>query len=561
MLANFAALGIVLGVARRVGPIRLHVAGPVRVLTGVLAAAAAAIVARTGWIQVVKADSVALSPTLVQQADGGSRFQYNPRLLAVARLIERGTIVDRNGLPLATSRAAEIKTIVAQYRAAGIQPPDTCSDAPTRCYPLGGLAFHVIGNATYETNWAARNSAFLEREADAQLKGFDDRGQSVEVKNARTGQVERAMRHEYEELLPLLRRRYVARESAVPAILTSDRNVRSSIDARLQVRAASIVASRIRAGGFARGAAVVLEVDTGDVLASVSYPWPEAVDMSEREVPMPGSPRAERLLDRPRFGLYAPGSGFKLVVAAAALRSAHFNRRATFACVRLPDGRVGNYVPGSSRPIRDDPMDSAPHGAVDLHRGLVVSCNACFAQLALRIGAQPVLDAASMFDIEVARPATVNGLRQTLAYAGYGQGQVLVSPVKMARVAAAIARRGRVPQARWIAGVRSGSDSDPRLLSPADAVLLSQYMRDVVTSGTARGLASNPTPIAGKTGTAEVDGGQAHSWFVGFAPYGGPAQRRIAVAVIIENAGYGARSAAPVAGDIVTAARELGIIR
>ena len=60
----------------------------------------------------------------------------------------------------------------------------------------------------------------------------------------------------------------------------------------------------------------------------------------------------------------------------------------------------------------------------------------------------------------------------------------------------------------------------------------------------------NATPIAGKTGTAEVDDGRAHSWFVGFAPFGGA--HRIAFAVIVENAGYGARAAAPVAGEIVT---------
>jgi peptidoglycan glycosyltransferase len=85
-------------------------------------------------------------------------------------------------------------------------------------------------------------------------------------------------------------------------------------------------------------------------------------------------------------------------------------------------------------------------------------------------------------------------------------------------------------------------------------------MRDVVVSGTGRALAANATPIAGKTGTAEIATGRAHSWFAGFAPYGGGAQRRIAFAVVIENAGYGARAAAPVAGDLVTAARELGVI-
>jgi peptidoglycan glycosyltransferase len=78
-----------------------------------------------------------------------------------------------------------------------------------------------------------------------------------------------------------------------------------------------------------------------------------------------------------------------------------------------------------------------------------------------------------------------------------------------------------------------------------------------VTSGTGRALASNPTPIAGKTGTAEVANGKSHSWFVGFAPFGG--SRKIAIAVVVENAGYGGRAAAPIAGAVVSAARELGL--
>jgi peptidoglycan glycosyltransferase len=65
-------------------------------------------------------------------------------------------------------------------------------------------------------------------------------------------------------------------------------------------------------------------------------------------------------------------------------------------------------------------------------------------------------------------------------------------------------------------------------------------------------------PIAGKTGTAEVDDARAHAWFVGFAPYG-PAPR-IAFAVIVENGGYGGRVAAPLAGDVVSAARARGLL-
>jgi cell division protein FtsW (lipid II flippase) len=560
MVANCAALGVVLGIAARGGDVRPHMRGPVRVLAAILLAAGATMVGRAAWIQIVRKDPIALAASLTQQGDGVLRFQYNPRLIAAARGIERGTIVDRNGLPLATSRAAEIQALPARYAAAGIHPPETCADA-ARCYPLGGLGFHLLGDVTNETNWAAPNTSFLERDSDARLKGWADHARRVEVRNARTGAVAAAVRRDYRELLPLMRARYQPDDAGVRALVARERDLHSSIDARLQIRTATLLEQHIRRGGFQRGAAVVLDVDSGEVLAAASYPWPDA-----GQLPAESAERVERsewtdsLLDRTRYGLYPPGSTFKLLVAAAALRCGA--DEGTFACVRLPDGRVGNYVAGASRPVRDDPMDTAPHGTVDLHRGLVVSCNAYFAQLALKMGPAPLLDAASLFQIDMARPATAAALRRTLPYAGYGQGEVLVSPVKMARIAATIAHDGRVVSARWLREAAPAPGPAARLVSAADASVLARDMRAVVTSGTGRMLAANPTAIAGKTGTAEVANAPSHSWFAGFAPYGGGAhQRRIAFAVIIENGGYGGRAAAPLAGDLVTAARELGLLR
>jgi cell division protein FtsI/penicillin-binding protein 2 len=313
-----------------------------------------------------------------------------------------------------------------------------------------------------------------------------------------------------------------------------------------------VLAAGIARGGHARGAAVVLDVDSGDVLASVSYPFPTEPQRAE-----PSSREADALLDRVRYGLYPPGSTFKLLVAAAALRSRPEVQSVPHMCVRLPGGRVGHQVRGWTRPVRDDVMDTTPHGAVDLHQGLVVSCNAYFAQLAMQLGPRPLLDAVSLFQLDVARPATAAALRNTLPHAGYGQGDVLASPLKMARVSAAIAGGGLVLPARWTVDEGAAPGDAQRFLAEPDADRLARYMREVVTSGTGRTLSGNATPIAGKTGTAEVDGKPAHSWFVGFAPYGGA--RPIAFAVIVEHAGYGARSAAPVAGAIVDAARELGL--
>jgi peptidoglycan glycosyltransferase len=217
--------------------------------------------------------------------------------------------------------------------------------------------------------------------------------------------------------------------------------------------------------------------------------------------------------------------------------------------------------------VRDDPMDTVAHGSVDLHKGLVVSCNAYFAQLAQRLGPRPVFDAASLFQIDVARAQGAEGLRPTLPHAGYGQGQVLSSPLKMARVSASIASGGRVAPVRWLSRGEGGEEppaakgsASGRFLSASQASQIGRAMREVVTHGNGRALRAHPVPIAGKTGTAEVGEAAAHSWFTGFAPYAG-GERKIAFAVLIENAGYGARAAAPVAGDLVAAARELGLIK
>jgi peptidoglycan glycosyltransferase len=359
-------------------------------------------------------------------------------------------------------------------------------------------------------------------------------------------------------VLPLARDRFRRNPARVRALLARDRDVHLSLDARLQARAAAALRQRMDAGGHARGAAVVLDVTSGGVLASVSYPQP-SVDPTGPARPAGHPDVSAALLDRARYGLYPPGSTFKMVVAAAAMRTQAVPDGRTFACVRLPDGRVGSHVRGWPRPVRDDPMDRMPHGAVDLRHGLVVSCNAYFAQLAAALGPQPVLGAASLFGIDVARPQTAARLRRTIAHAGYGQGEVLVSPLKMARVAAAVAHDGRVAAIRWSRDAPRRDVPPQRLLPPAQARALGGYLRDAVTSGTGRTLTANPTPIAGKTGTAEVDGAAAHSWFAGFAPFG--ADRQVAVAVIVENAGYGARSAAPIAGEVVTAARELGLVK
>ena len=168
------------------------------------------------------------------------------------------------------------------------------------------------------------------------------------------------------------------------------------------------------------------------------------------------------------------------------------------------------------------------------------------------------LDCAAKLGIALTpSPNPIARVRDTLPQVGYGQADVLATPLRMARVAAAVAAAGTVRDARWDQATPVNGSA---FLAPATARILGGYMRDVVVSGTGSSLRNSAWPIAGKTGTAEVTGAPSHGWFVGYAPYGA-AKKRIAFAIVIEHAGYGGRTAAPVAGEIVGAAGQSGLLR
>ena len=167
--------------------------------------------------------------------------------------------------------------------------------------------------------------------------------------------------------------------------------------------------------------------------------------------------------------------------------------------------------------------------------------------------------------LAVANPMTVANLKPQLPQISYGQGQVVVTPFQMARVASAVASGGTLPMGRWVV-----DDSNTRttaavaLLDPKLAEALGRDMRAVVTNGTGKKLAGIDPPMAGKTGTAELANAASHGWFIGFAPYAETAPagtKRIAFAVLAENGHYGGTAAAPMAGELVVAAKQLKLIQ
>jgi cell division protein FtsW (lipid II flippase) len=572
MLMNFLVMAILLSISargeetERLAPFRV----PVAVAGLVLAIAGAAVVAKAGYVEVLYPAATMGEGTLVLQADGGRRYQYNPRLQEIMEEIPKGAIYDRNGLPLATSNWDELEKHRADYRQLGVDIDRACPRTARRYYPFGGLMFDLLGDLRTRTRWGASNTSFVERDSARRLRGYDDRPALLEIKNPANGKMERVLRYDYRELVPLLRHRHQPDNPEVRRVLDRPRDVRMSIDARLQVKVAEILRNQLKQAGQDKGAAVVMDPATGDLLAAVSFPLPQ-LDLGDRPGGLSPEPDAAQeanpYLDRARYGLYPPGSTFKVVTAMAALRKDPQLTNKTYECVRLPDGRAGNFLKGSKRPIRDDVQDKQPHGTIDMERGIIVSCNAYFAQLGTYdVGSQSLLETANLLGIAAASPNTAAELKKSLPQSSYGQGEVVASPFQMARVAATVANGGAMPQGRWITDENNPRTAAAQPILPADAAgTLARFMREVVTQGTGRRAGGASVAMAGKTGTAELADAASHAWFIGFAPAGiastGAGARKIAFSVLIENGVYGGANAAPAAAEIVNAAAKLGLIQ
>ena len=147
-----------------------------------------------------------------------------------------------------------------------------------------------------------------------------------------------------------------------------------------------------------------------------------------------------------------------------------------------------------------------------------------------------------------------------LATTSIGQYEDRVTPLQMAMVASAMANDGAVMQPQLVQKVSTSdlstiSELTPkelgRPLSASNAALMRQMMEGVVSEGTGTAAQIDGAEVGGKTGTAEWgDGRTAHSWFVGYAQQD---DRKVAVAVVVEEGGYGSRTAAPIARDVMEA--------
>lgn len=470
----------------------------------VILAAFAVIAAGAGYWQVAE------SADLVRRDD-------NPELIAAARQVVRGKIVDRDGTVLATSKRDK-------------------NGEPYRIYSTKAVA-PIVGYAS---------------------------------RQYRTAGLERA----YNDVLTGLR----APDPVDQLLAKFGGNRLDPHDLTLSL-SLELQKEAVRLLGGARGAVVMLDPHTGEVLALASTPTFDAGAIanpttSKKAFEAAASDPDKPLIDRATLGLYVPGSVFKIVTSIAAFGSGAVTNDTRYP-QQPPAEDKGLLVSGFR--IHDGHHDFTQPRALTYPEAVEVSCNIYFALTGLETGGQALSDWAAKvgfgapipFDVPTATSQVTNGGGDygggfkddvELANAAFGQGETLATPLQMALVAAAVANRGTLMKPHIVTKL-SGRDGDTtiapevwrQVMSADIAKTIAAAMRRAVEGTYGRlftaGAALPDVPVAGKTGTAQIDGAaKPHSWFIGFAPAGDP---QIAIAVLVEQAGSGASKAAPIAGRLL----------
>jgi len=405
-----------------------------------------------------------------------------------------------------------------------------------REYPEGGLFAQVVGyqsfvfgNTGVESTY---NDALVGREADLQLDNLSD---LVSGSNG-TGTVVLSLRAD------------VQREAAA-------------------------------ALGLQRGSVVVLDLTTGEVVAMYSTPTYDpnplaghnSLEVQKAYKALNDDPNKPNL-SRAFRELYAPGSTFKSVTAAVAIDES----------VATPAEPVYPTLSQLDLPQTDSVLRNfgGKECGGNLAESLRQSCNTTFGQIGLDLGNKFVggmrkfgIGVIPPFDVAPGAIASIGpaagsfDLNQPLfAFAGIGQGDVATTPLQMALAAAGIGNGGVIMKPHVGAEIKNSKGKVVRRIanepwrtatSATTAQAVNTMMTDVVEQGTGTAAKITGVRVAGKTGTAQADGGPPHAWFIAFAPADAP---RYAVSVIVERGGSlgseatGGRVAAPIAARVLKVA-------
>lgn len=358
--------------------------------------------------------------------------------------------------------------------------------------------------------------------------------------------------------------RIVGRETFWLQPVLPGRDVALTLSLPLQRTLDSLVAER-------RGCAVALAIPSGEVLAAVSSPSFDANLMTaglSRErwhalIEDPAKPFFNRIVQ----ATYAPGSLYKTITSLAALAKGVIDTNSVLEpCTggfQFGNRYARCWLPGG-------------HGQLDHAGALAHSCGVYYYQLGLRLTVDELAQAGRPFGLGGKLtgifPEEASGnlpdsdwydrrygrgqwTRGVLLNNAIGQGEILVTPLQMALLAARLAADGRVPGPTFVRGQRPAVGAVDLPFAPEHLRWIRRALRQVVDAGTGRAAQLAGVPVAGKTGTAENVHGENHAWFMCFAPADAP---EVAMAVILENAGGGGAEAAPLAGSWLRRYFELG---
>ncbi len=447
----------------------------------------------------------------------------------------------RSVAPVRILRGLDEKKYIALYEAGQIRGLEVQAES-TRQYPYGTLAAHLlgyIGEATPEDlkahpefpNGMLVGQMGIERIQDATLRGTWG-SRLIEVDSGG------------KELKMLGVQPPVA---GLPMQLT--------LDVKLQQAAEKALAGR-------RGAVVALDVKTGGVLVMASGPTFDP-NMFTRKISQKAWDAVQSqdhpFLNRALQG-YPPGSTFKIVTAMAAMKSGKFSSTSmlpTYSAINLGGTLFHEH-------------GDASYGTIGFRDALAFSSNTFFYQLGMAIGPEAISDWGHRFGIGSTSTMGLDGASQGLIptpaqkeklfkeqwYVGdtvstaIGQGMVQVTPLEMAVMVSAIANGGKRIKPHLFANQTYQPNMQPESLGfePDALKIVQEGLKAVVQEGTAQSLNDGSIPLtAGKTGTAEVQGQTDNSMYVGYGPADNP---QIAIAVVVENGGFGATAAVPVAHEI-----------
>ena len=445
-------------------------------------------------------------------------------LRAVSQRVERGIIYDRDLLPLAYNETVAIGSI--------------------RKYPPRGL-LHILGFLSYsgkEQGELAYGASGLESAYDEVLRGEPAKG--IEEIDAKGNIISEGIS-----------------EKGKPG-----ENILTSISYDLQQKLAEALGRTMLSRGFRGGAGVIMDVESGEILALVSAPEVDPNLLARKNEPEEVNKllndASKPFLNRAVSGLYAPGSIVKPALAAGAL----FENIITPEEKILSTGSIS--LPNPYNPSRPNVfLDWKAHGWVDMREALAQSSDVYFYEIGggyqgrKGLGPWNIKKYLSMFGMNsksgidlpgeaaghLPDPSEKQGGRAwTIGdtyHVSIGQGDIYITPIEAAVYASVLASEGAVVYPHLVTAILDQNKKPVQILSypqkeklalpPEIFKVIREGMRASVLRGTASGLSDIPLEIAAKTGTAEIgQKDRVNSWSIGFLPAGAP---RLAFAILLES--------------------------